>query len=233
MISAAMGRGLLEKRVRFKAVLFDLDGTLLDTIEDLTEAMNEVLRANGWPEHDPERFKYNVGLGVRVITTKSLPPEHRDEATIEAATQAYNQAYDRRYKEKSRPYDGVDALLAACAAAAMPMAVLSNKPNEFTRRMVDELLPGGRFEVVWGTRPGVPHKPDPAAALDIAARFGVSPAEVLYLGDSEVDMETAQRAGMYPVGVLWGFRTADELIASGARVLVKHPADLVDWLGGS
>jgi phosphoglycolate phosphatase len=218
--------------VRFKAVLFDLDGTLLNTIEDLTEAMNEVLRQSGWPEHDAERFKYYVGRGVQDIVTKALPPERRDEATIEAMVRAYNEAYSRRYSRKTRPYDGVGELLSAFAKAGMPMAVLSNKPDEFTRRIVAELLPGQRFEVVWGTRPGVPHKPDPTSALEIADRFRVRPAEVLYLGDSEVDMETASRAGMYAVGVLWGFRTADELIGSGARMLVKSPADLLDWLAG-
>jgi phosphoglycolate phosphatase len=216
--------------VKFKAVLFDLDGTLLNTIEDLTEAMNEVLRQKGWPEHDPERFKYYVGRGVKDIVTKALPPERRDEATIEASMRAYNEAYSRRYSRKTRPYDGVGALLDACATAGMPMAVLSNKPDEFTRRMVNELLPGRRFEVVWGTRPGVPHKPDPTSALEIAVRFKVRPEAVLYLGDSEVDMETAGRAGMYAVGVLWGFRTADELIGSGARILARRPTDLLDWL---
>lgn len=214
----------------YKAVLFDLDGTLLDTLADLSNSMNSVLERYGWPTHGPERYKYLIGDGVENLVRQALPESRRDETTLAACIKMMREEYGRRWAETTRPYPGVPELLDGLAARNMLMAILSNKMDDFAQLTVARLLPGWSFQVVQGARPGVPKKPDPAAALNIAAALELSPAEFLYLGDTGTDMATAVAAGMVPVGVLWGFRPAEELTASGARFLLQQPADLLKLL---
>jgi phosphoglycolate phosphatase len=214
-------------KARFAAVLFDLDGTLLDTIDDLTGAMNAALGRLGFPPRTPAECKVFVGDGVENFILRSLPEAHRDKATAASVAPLYREAYGRNWADKTRPYDGIPELLDALVARGMKLAVLSNKPDDFTRLMVQKLLPRWRFDAIAGERAAHPRKPDPAAALEIASALGVQPARFLYLGDTNTDMRTAAAAGMFPVGALWGFRSADELRASGARVLVKRPADVI------
>ncbi len=216
--------------MRFKAVLFDLDGTLLNTIDDLTDSMNAVLRRSGFPEHEAATFKYFVGDGMEDIVRRALPEEHRDSRTIDEGMEAYNQEYRNRYTQKTRPYDGIQALLDGLTFQGIKMAILSNKPHDFTVKMVDQLLGDWTFEPVFGVRPSVPKKPDPSAALEAAELLRVEPKDILYLGDSDVDMMTARNAGMYAVGALWGFRTAEEILSGGAQVLVKSPVDILAWI---
>ena len=216
--------------MRFKAVLFDLDGTLLNTIDDLTDSMNAVLRRSGFPEHEAATFKYFVGDGMEDIVRRALPEEHRDSRTVDEGMKAYNREYRNRYTQKTRPYDGIQALLDGLTFQGIKMAILSNKPHDFTVKMVGQLLGDWTFEPVFGVRPSVPKKPDPSAALEAAGLLRVEPKDILYLGDSDVDMLTARSAGMYAVGALWGFRTAEEILAGGAQVLVKSPADILAWI---
>ena len=216
--------------MRFKAVLFDLDGTLLNTIDDLTDSMNAVLKRSGFPEHEAETFKYFVGDGMEDIVRRALPEEHRDSKAVDEGMEAYSREYQDRYARKTRPYDGIQALLDGLTFQGIKMAVLSNKPHDFTVKMVDQLLSDWTFEPVFGVRPSVPKKPDPSAALEAAGLLRVEPKDILFLGDSDADMMTAQSAGMYAVGALWGFRTAEEILAGGARVLVKSPADILAWI---
>jgi len=213
-----------------KAVLFDLDGTLLDTIEDLADSMNVVLTRMGFPTHSVAAYKYHVGDGVRELAVRVLPQDHQDEETIKKCIAAMRQEYGNRWDKKTRPYPGIPELLDALTARGIKMAVLSNKPDATTKVVVAKLLPWWRFDVVAGERAGIPRKPDPGAALSIAEQLGIAPQEWLYLGDTNTDMKTAVAARMYPVGALWGFRTADELLASGAKVLVKYPVDLLALL---
>ncbi|MFZ5643731.1 MAG: HAD family hydrolase [Bacillota bacterium] len=216
--------------MKYKAVLFDLDGTLLDTIQDIAESMNEVLGYYNFPLHHVEAYKYFVGDGVEELARRVLPEGSRDPETVSGFVSAMRREYAARWQKNTRPYVGVPELLDALAARGIKISVLSNKPDEFTKIMVAGLLSRWNFEPVLGARPSVPKKPDPAGALEIATQLSLSPGEFLYLGDTGTDMKTANAAGMYPVGVLWGFRTAEELVACGAKILIKKPLELLELL---
>lgn len=213
--------------MKFRAVLFDLDGTLLDTIEDLADSMNAVLDKFGFPVHDIKEYKYFIGDGIANLVRRALPPESRSEETINCCVDAMRQEYGRRWADKTCPYRGIPELLDGLHARGLKMAVLSNKLDEVTKLVVAKLLPRWKFEFVLGERPLVPKKPNPAAALEIARLMNIRPCEFLYLGDTSIDMKTANAAGMYAVGALWGFREAGELTAGGAKILIENPVDLL------
>jgi phosphoglycolate phosphatase len=214
--------------MRCRAVVFDLDGTLLDTLEDLADSMNQVLSAMGYPLHRTEDYRYFVGDGMEMLVRRALPAPGRKDHIVARGLAAMEAEYRRRWSRRTRPYPGVPAMLEELRSRRTPMAILSNKPQEFTRMTVSTLLQRWSFDAVSGARPGVPRKPDPTAALEIAAHLRVRPRECFYLGDTATDMETACRAGMYAVGALWGFRGAAELEAGGARVLARKPADFLE-----
>jgi len=214
----------------YRAVIFDLDGTLLDSVDDLADSTNITLRQLGFPEHDREAYKYFVGEGLENLARQALPEDHRDVDTLAKCAALLRDEYGRRWADKTRPYEGVPELLDTLASQGIKMAILSNKPDEFTKVVVAKLLPKWRFENVAGSKPSVPKKPDPTVSLQIAETAGIPPSEFIYLGDTHTDMETANAAHMYAVGALWGFRTADELIKSGAKVLIKRPMDLLELL---
>ena len=219
----------VDSELRFRAVLFDLDGTLLDTLQDLADAMNTVLRRSGFATHPLEAYKYFVGDGMATLVRRALPERHgNDETTVTTCLAAMKEEYRRRWMEQTRPYPGIPALLDELAARQIKISILSNKPDEFTRMMVERLLPRWHFECVFGERPGVPRKPDPSAALEIAGRSQVPVEAFAYLGDTSTDMITANAAGMYAIGVLWGFRPAEELTANGAKILISSPADFLE-----
>ena len=215
-----------------RAVLFDLDGTLLDTLDDIAGAMNAVLADWGLPEHPVAAYRRFIGDGAVWLARRVLPDARRDEETVRRCVAAFRAQYAARGDPETRPYPGIPELLEALAGRGLRLAVLSNKPHEFTVALVQRLL--GRFSIepVLGSRPGVPNKPDPTSALEIAGQLGIAPGEWLYAGDTGTDMETAARAGMAAVGVLWGFRGADELTAAGARQLIRHPGELLALLKG-
>ena len=219
--------------MNFRAVLFDLDGTLLDTLDDLADSANLALRRLGLPEHAAEAYKLFVGNGIENLVRRAVPENRRDAATLAECLKLTRENYAARWAEKTRPYEGVPQLLDALTARDMSMAVFSNKPEDFTRLCVERLLATWHFEIVLGATPALPKKPDPAGAHEIARHFQLPPAEVLYLGDTDTDMQTAVAAGMFPVGALWGFRDAKELTASGARVLIERPLDLLPLLDGA
>jgi phosphoglycolate phosphatase len=214
----------------FRAVLFDLDGTLLDTIQDLTDCMNVALNGLGFAGHDAETCKNFVGDGVEKFAFRALPKTHRDQSTVAKCVVAMRGEYSHHWSRKTRPYDGIRELLDGLTRRNLKMAVLSNKPDDFTKAMVAALLSGWRFDPVEGARPSAPKKPDPTVAIEIARRLEIPPDEFLYLGDTGTDMKAANSSGMFPVGALWGFRTAEELTASGAEVLVNHPKEVLDLL---
>ena len=222
--------------MRFKAVIFDLDGTLLDSLEGIADAMNKLLERLGYPLRPLDEYRYFVGEGINLLVGKALPEKwHRKfqtgedkEAAIDQLVKEYRSIYEQTWRPKSLPHNGIPELLETLAKKHIKMSVLSNKADDFTKRMAAELLPGCHFEAVLGSRPGVPQKPDPFSSLEIARIMDTNPGDVVFMVDSGVDMQTAVNAGMYPVGVLWGFRDAKELLDNGAKSLIKHPLELAD-----
>jgi phosphoglycolate phosphatase len=216
--------------INFQAVLFDLDGTLLDTLKDLADAMNVALERLGFPVHPVEAYKYFVGDGIRCEAERALPPEHRDNETIEKCVTIARQEYDRCWADNTKPYPGIPEILDEIQRRDLPMTILSNKPDDFVQVMVKKLLGNWEFKVVLGLMDSIGRKPDPAAALQIASKISVPPKDFLYLGDTNTDMQTATRAGMYAVGALWGFRGEEELVSNGALVIVKEPQEIIGLL---
>lgn len=215
----------------YRAVIFDLDGTLLNTIDDLANSMNSVLSRLGFPEHDVETYKSYVGDGIEMLVRRSMPEILREDASLRGqCVEAMREEYKRRQTETTRPYEGVPELLDGLTARKIRMAVLSNKPDSPTKDLVAELLSLWHFDAVIGESPTTPRKPDSTGALMIAHSIGIPPNEFLYLGDTNIDMQTATAAGMHAVGALWGFRQADELLAGGAKALIQRPEDLLSFV---
>lgn len=214
----------------FKAAVFDLDGTLADTLEDIADSMNRVLELCNFPLHDYEAYKYFVGSGMENLVYNSLPEEVRSEEMLEECLMLLKDEYGRNYLNKTGLYPGIMEMLAGLQEMNIKLAVYSNKAEEFTLKIAEKLLIGIRFEKVLGARPGLPKKPDPSGAFYLSELMGISPENILFIGDTGTDMFTAERSGMYAVGVLWGFRTKEELMESGARELLSRPQDIFDIL---
>lgn len=216
--------------VKFKALLFDLDGTLLDTLDDIADAANQALADRGLPTHDREAYRWFIGDGARVLVSRALPEEQRTEKHIDSCLTAFKNQYQRNWHTKTRPYDGIPRLVAMLQAAGTKMAVVSNKPHAFTETCCRHYFPEQPFDIVIGQQEGRPVKPDPYPAFQAATHLRMPPSDCLFLGDSGVDMETARRAGMFPVGALWGFRRQDELETAGAAACIGHPRDLLELM---
>ena len=216
--------------MKYRAVLFDLDGTLLDTINDISNSMNSVLDRFGFRGHGRDAYKYFVGEGIDTLVRRALPQNHRDDATVTQCVSAMIEAYEMKATKNTRLYPVISELLDALNAREVHMSVLSNKPDGPTKSIVSSLLSAWKFDAVVGSRPSTPLKPDPKAALEIASDMGIFPERFIYCGDTEIDMRMARAARMYAVGALWGYRTADELQASGAQTLIDKPVELLDLL---
>ena len=214
--------------MRFAGVIFDLDGTLADTREDLADAMNRVLAAERLPLHDFAAFGAMIGAGVRNLVTEALPAERRTDETIARCTAAMMADYGRHCLVRTRLYDGIAETVARLRAGGVRLAVLSNKPDELTREIVGSLLRDDDFEEVVGARPDLPPKPDPAGALLGGGRLGLAAGSIAFVGDTGIDMATATAAGMFAVGAAWGFRPVGELLGSGAQAVLSHPLELLD-----
>ncbi|MBM7865974.1 HAD hydrolase-like protein [Heliobacterium gestii] len=210
----------------YKAVLFDLDGTLLDTLADLADSMNRVLARAGFPVHPVDAYRYFVGDGLATLVKRVLPEDCCDDETQRRCLAEMQSEYGQHWAVKTGPYAGVVDMIDGLASRGLPMAVLSNKPHDWTVEMTDYYFPQRPFSIVFGQRPSVPKKPDPSGALEIAERLRFAPADILYLGDTNTDMQTATGAGMAAIGVLWGFRPAGELLSSGAQRLIGHPSEI-------
>ncbi len=214
-----------------KAVLFDLDGTLLDTLADIASCTNLVRAELGLPPHLKEAYKSFVGDGLTELLRRAFPARALRGPGLKERVRRFEQIYEAHSMDETRPYPGVARMLDGVARRGLPMAVVSNKPQRFTQECVSRLLPRWRFSVVRGARLKVPLKPDPVGPLAAARVMGVRPGAVLYLGDTCVDMKAAVAAGMFPVGALWGFRDAEELERFGARALIRRPGELLALLG--
>ncbi len=206
-----------------KAILFDLDGTLTNTLEDIADAMNRSLHLHDLPPWPLEAYCYLVGDGAKKLAERAV----RDRRDLALSVQKEYQAwYETHTRVKTHPYAGVKEMLAALERMGLKLAVFSNKPDADTKNVVAHYFPDAPWAVVRGQVEGVPVKPDPSGAFAVARAMNVLPGETLYLGDTSTDMHCAANAGMLPVGALWGFRTADELRESGAKHLLASPLDL-------
>lgn len=219
--------GLRIEQHQFDGVIFDLDGTLLDTLADIAGAANSVLTQHGFPTHPVSAYRQFVGDGVQKLLTRALPADRRDPSTVAACMATMQIEYPAHLNRTAHAYAGIPELTRSLQELGLRLAVLSNKPDQFTARCIDDFFPKGLFDPILGLRADRPRKPDPAGAFEIAAKWAVPAAQVLYLGDSGTDMETAVKAGMYPVGVLWGYRDESELVSAGARKLLRSPAELL------
>jgi phosphoglycolate phosphatase len=210
-----------------KVFIFDLDGTLIDSLADLAEAVNRMLDDHDYPRAPLSVFPQYIGDGVRALVTRALPREVVDKEDIDARVAEYQKHYLDTWHDQTRPYAGINETLDDLVAHGMKLAVLSNKPDHFTKLCCSHFFPNVPFAPVLGARDSVPRKPDPAAALEICRELGMTPQDCAFVGDSGIDMATAVNAGMLPVGVRWGFRGEAELLQHGAKELVSHPDDLV------
>ncbi len=208
-----------------QAAIFDLDGTLLNTIADLADSGNELLASYGMPPHPTDAYKYFVGNGSRKLMERILPdfsPEQIDEALTR-----YKTIYAKHLTTKTEPYDGILEMLSALKKQGVLLAVCTNKHISAAEGLLQKYFPAGIFDAFDGDRSGVPQKPDPAHVRFLLDKLDAAPEETVYLGDSGVDMQTAVNSGTLPVGVLWGFRQKDELIENGAKIILSHPSELL------
>jgi len=216
--------------MRFKGIVFDLDGTLLDTLEDIGDAVNRTLDGQGFPVHETDAYRFFIGDGFLKLMTRALPEHERASETIDRCMEIFRSDYGQHWARKTRLYPGIADMLDGLIDRGLKLAVLSNKAHDLTRTVVAKLLPHWKFHAVLGQRSGIPPKPDPYGALEIARNLDLAPSDFLYLGDSAVDMKTAVAAGMFPVGACWGFRPAEELKESGSKVLIDKPMEIFDLL---
>lgn len=216
--------------IRPAAIVFDLDGTLADTIDGIAAAMNHLLSSHGHPTHAVDAYRHFVGDGAYKLMQRALPPDARDRAEDYAHDHLppLIEEYGDRY---TGAYDGIVPMLDALAPMPVKLAVLSNKPHRATRRCVEHLFGIDRFACVMGHRDPAPLKPDARAVMPILHTVGVQPRDAWCVGDSNVDMQLAINAGMTPIGAAWGFRGRAELQAHGAWRIIDHPRELLTLIG--
>jgi len=213
----------------YDAVMFDLDGTLADTLRDLSEAGNHAMTAVGRPTYSLDQYRTLVGQGLDRLIQDALGPEH--QACFDDAIAAFHGYYAEHRYDHCAPYPGIGELLGELTARGVKLAVMSNKPDEATVDMVQRVFGKWDFAAVRGHRAGYPVKPDPKAALEIGDELGLPPERWAYVGDTDVDMLTGKAAGFFTVGVSWGFRSVDEMRAAGSDAIIDQPSGLLALLG--
>lgn len=213
-----------------KTIIFDLDGTLLDTLEDIAISANFALVTLGFEAQETRKYRYFVGEGVFKLFENIFASNPQGKQTIEKAVFLFEEHYAKQFSQNTKLYEGVSKMLSFLQKRGYTMAILSNKPDSFTKMCAFKYLRKWNFAVVYGAREGVPRKPHPQGAQEIAESLHVCPSECFYLGDTSTDMVTANSAGMVAIGALWGFRDEAELLESGAQYLVKEPSDVIKLL---
>ena len=213
-----------------KIVVFDLDGTLINSLEDLADSANHVLTEHGFPTHPVDAYRYFVGDGVRKLIERILPAEQRNNAQIEQCKAEFVDYYKIHMEDKTSVYEGITELLKALKAHGLKIAVATNKVHSAVAPLMAKYFPGIQFDSLIGQREGIPVKPAPQIMYDILKETDCSASEALHVGDTATDMQLAHNAGITPVGVLWGYRPLEELQEAGARYIIEHPLDLLEIL---
>ena len=214
----------------YKTVLFDLDGTLLNTIDDLADSANRVCAAHGWPQHTAAEYCYFVGNGIPKLVERFSPEQARTPGQLEATLAQFTARYDAHKEDKTAPYPGIPELLDKLTSAGIQCAVFSNKADPLCGKIIQHYFGSGTFAAVRGSRPGVPTKPDPAGLYQLMEQIGADPAATLFVGDSDVDILMGHNAGLPAMGALWGFRGRAELTAAGADALAAVPEDIFAYI---
>lgn len=216
---------------KISAALFDLDGTLVDSLRDIAASMNEVLANRDYPVHPVDAYRIFVGDGLENLVRRVLPAGADPEpAMIQMLISEMKEAYAGHWKDHPHPYPGIREMLTDLQTGGIRLGILSNKPEAFTREMVAFVFPDIDFDTVRGAREGIPIKPAPDGAQAILEAWGLAPEQVLYAGDTNTDMQTGKNTGMFTVGVTWGFRDRRELEESGADAVVDHPLEIPERL---
>ncbi len=210
----------------YRAAIFDLDGTLIDSLADLAASANALLSSYGLPSHSVDAYRYFVGNGSRKLMERILPGKNADQ--IDEALSRYKTIYERRLTDKTRPYDGIAEMLTTLRTRGVKLAVCTNKHISAAETLIRRYFPADMFDAFEGDSSGIPRKPDPMHVNILLEKLEALPGETVYLGDSGVDMQTAVNAQVLPVGVLWGFRDKDELLKNGANILLSKPMELLD-----
>jgi len=213
-----------------KGIIFDLDGTLVNSIEDIADSMNQVLDEKSFPTHDYKAYKTFVGRGVKKLVENSIPANNRDDKTLNDCFEKMMEIYNTNCIVKTSLYPGIAELLSTLNSKGIKLSIFSNKANELTQKVVKSLFADWKFEKVIGSGDKIPRKPNPKGALFLSNEMNINPEKLIFVGDSGVDMETANKAGMYAIGVLWGFRDMEELLENGAQTILNHPMELLNSL---
>lgn len=220
----------IQKKPTPRAFIFDLDGTLCDTLPDLMSAMNAMLRTMSYPQRSRKELLGFINRGNRYFVYKSLPDgvaADMNDPLVDRAMAINAAAYEKCFTENTAEYEGITPMLKELKRRGMRLAILTNKRDHFAKKLATALF-DGIFDAVRGNIDKMPAKPDPSTALGVAADLGVNPEDCVFVGDSDVDMKTATNSGMYPLGVLWGYRDRECLTAAGAAAFAERPRDIVD-----
>ena len=217
------------KNMEVLSIIFDLDGTLLDTIDGLSDTVNEVMQDFNFPAHSRAEYKNFIGNGLNKLIERAVPQGTSAE-TIQQCCNAFKVLYAKSWKSNCCPYAGINDMLAELQKRRVNLAVLSNKPHEFTKLFVEEFFPGNIFQAVYGQREGFGKKPDPAMAIEIANMLQEDTHKILFVGDSGVDIQTGKNAQMKTAGVSWGFRPVEELLENSPDLIINHPLELLDYV---
>jgi len=215
--------------MKFKGIIFDLDGTLVNSLEDISDAMNKVLQGLNFPTHTYDTYQYFIGSGLRNLVSKALPAANNSDDQIEICFECMINEYREMCTIKTKPYDGIVELLENLNSQNIKLAVFSNKANELTKKIASKIFPN-HFDQAVGLSTEALKKPNPFEALEISKKWNLKLEEILFVGDSDIDMQTAVNANMFPVGVSWGYRTEKELIESGATIVINSPSELLQLI---
>ena len=215
--------------MKFKGIIFDLDGTLVNSLEDIANAMNSVLQDLNYPTHSYDAYQYFVGSGLRNLVSKSLPTNHNSETQIDNCYDLMIKIYRDNCTIKTKPYTGIIQLLDELVSRNIKLGVFSNKSDALTKKVIATIFPD-YFNSVVGLSIESLKKPNPFEAIEISKNWGFAPEEIIFVGDSGIDMQTATNANMHAVGVVWGYRPENELMAEGAKLILNHPLDLIQIL---